>query len=283
MVIYVDVLIFINAVVDYLLLSTTALLTKSTPKFWRKLTAAIVASLFSLYIFLPPFDIAQQLFLMLCSSLVAVLVTFGFNYLKGFIRCTFVFYGVTFLFGGLMTAIYILFKPQRMSINNGVVYFDISPLVLITVTFLFYIVIWFFKKLSRRDADCAERCIAEIKLKNISLVKAAMLDTGHTLQDGFSGKTVIIIDKPTAVELVDSFNVDKMLSLNPPDNELGLGFRLIPTNTVSGESVLPAIVLESIRLKINKRTVFIDKPIAVISKLSFTEDYSVIVPPEAVN
>ena len=281
LVVYVDVLIFLNAVVDYLLLSITAVLTKNKPKFWRKLTAAIVAALFSMYIFLPPFGMGVQLLLRFSSSIAAVMIAFGYGYFRKFLRNTFVFYCVTFIFAGFMTGIYILLEPQSMSINNGIVYFDISPLILITVSFVFYVVMVVFRKIIHRDAESAKRCEVELMLNNKKINKTAMIDTGHTLEDGFGSNTVIIIDKPTAIELLDENNVEKMLNLIPPNPDLGLFFRLIPTKTVSGDSVLPAILLDYINVKIVKNSVIFNKPVAVISKTKLGEDYSVIIPPES--
>lgn len=283
MIVYVDILIFLNTVVDFIILNATCVLTKINVKLWRKIVTSLLSALFSLYIFLPPLGFWLGLLLRLSASLTAVLTAFGFKNVRRFLRCTAVFYGVSFIYAGGMIGIWMLFKPQNMSINNGIVYFDISPLLLITFSFIFYVIITIIKKFTGREADTAERIAVNLIFNKQSVQTTAMLDTGHTLTDSFGNSEIIIIDKATAEALFGAGNTSLMISLEPPEDDLKQFFRLMPIKTVSGESILPAVKINKIKVTYKKRTFNILNPIAVISDGRLGDDYSVVVSPTVLN
>lgn len=283
LIVYVDILLFLNTVVDFIIITATCTLTKIEVKLWRKIVASLLSALFSLYIFLPPFGFWLGLLLRLSSSLTAVLTAFGFKNVRRFLRCTAVFYGVSFIYAGGMAGIWMLFKPAYMSINNGIVYFDVSPLLLITFSFVFYVIITVIKKLTVREADLAERVAVNLTFQRQSVQTTAMLDTGHTLTDSFGNSEIVIIDKATAEVLFGENNTSLMISLEPPEDDLKRYFRLMQIKTVSGESILPAVKINKMKVTYKKKTFNILNPIAVISDGRLGDDYSVVVSPTVLN
>ncbi len=283
MIVYVDILLFLNTVVDFIILNATCVLTRIEVKLWRKITAALLSALFSLYIFLPPLGFWLGLLLRLSASLTAVLTAFGFKNVRRFLRCSALFYGVSFIYAGGMAGIWMLFKPQNMSINNGIVYFDVSPLLLITFSFIFYVVITIIKKFTAREADTAERIAVNLIFNKQSVQTTAMLDTGHTLTDSFGYSEIVIIDKLTAQTLFGVNNTSLMISLEPPEDELKRFFRLMPIKTVSGESIMPAVKIDRMKVTYKKKTFVISKPITVICDTMLGDDYSVVVSPSVLN
>lgn len=284
MTVYVDVLLFLNTVVDFLIISVAASLTHSTLKLWRKTVAALISALFSLYIFLPPQGFLIELLMRLLSSVAAVLMGFGFVRMRLFLRRLFAFYAVSFIYAGLMAGIEMFINPTQMSMNNGVVYFDISPLVLITLSFVFYLIIVAVKKLTGKESPMADRCVITLSFGKTDVERRAMVDTGHTLTDAFGNSVMIIIDRETSVEMFGDEDTLAMLSANVPKNtEIALKFRLIPVTTVSGERLLPAVKINRAKLVCDKKTYILNKPTAILSKGNLGDDYSVIIPPDAMN
>ena len=78
MVVYADILILVNFIVDYFLIKLTACITKSYIKIFRMVIAAFIGSIFSLYIFLPPLNPFLEILLKLVTSAVMVCIGFGF-------------------------------------------------------------------------------------------------------------------------------------------------------------------------------------------------------------
>ncbi len=282
-IVYVDILLFLNTVVDFIILNATCVLTRIKVKLWRKIVASLLSALFSLYIFLPPLGFWLGLLLRLSASLTAVLIAFGFKNVRRFLRCFFVFYGVSFIYAGGMAGVWMLLKPQNMSINNGIVYFDVSPLLLITFSFVFYVLITVIKKLTGREADSATRVVVSLMFEKQTVQTTAMIDTGHTLTDSFGNSEIVIIDKLTAQTLFGASNTSLMISLEPPEDDLKRFFRLMPIKTVSGESIMPAIKIDRMKVTYKKKTFNISNPVAVISDGKLGDDYSVVVSPTVLN
>ena len=282
--IYVDVLIFINTVVDYLLLCATSCLLKYKVPFFRKVIAAFASALFSLYIFLPSQSFVIELLMRVLSSAVTVAIGYRIKPLKSFFRALTVFYAVSFIYFGLMAGLWMFFEPAKMSLNNGVVYFDVSPLMLITLSFVFYVVIVLVKKLTQRSDEFAKRCEITLIYGTRSVKRQAMVDSGHSLNDMFSDSIVLIIDRITSTELFGEVQTKSMLTLNPPtDQELSLRFRMIPIKTVSADKIMPAVRLDKADIELGLKSCYLHRPIAVISEGKLSPEYSVIIPPEAIN
>ncbi len=284
MTVYVDVLMFINTVVNYLLICVTGVFIHKLQNVWRRLLGSFCAALFSLYIFLPSQPLAIELVMRLLSSCVAVLICFGFHNLRSFLRALSTFFAVSFIYAGLMAGIWMLFEPSKMSVNNGVVYFDISPLLLITASFVFYIVIVVVKKLTSKQAEFAERCSITVYFGQNQVNGTAMVDTGHTLNDGFSESTVMIADKVFAAKLFGKDDTDSMMTVRVPKSpNIAKGFRLIPVNTVSGDRLLTAVRVDKADILCKGKTYRLVKPTVAISEAELNDGYSIIIPPEALS
>lgn len=280
MVIYVDVLLFINIILDYLLLSLVSRLTGCDIPNIRKVIASLIASMFSLYIFLPDLSIILQFLLNIFSAVVIVFAAFGYKNTKRFLRCLFTFYSVTLLYGGFMSAVWMLFKPRGMSVNNGVVYFDISPLVLIAVSIVFYVVFVLFGKVTKKNATSARRCSVTLNFHKKSAVGIAMVDTGHTLSDMFGYSVMIIADRSIGVELFGN-QVEQVMRLEcPSDDNIAKRFRVCMVKTVSGEQLLGSIMIDTAEIYSEGKTFRLIKPVIVLTETQIDDECSLIIPPE---
>ena len=79
MVVYADILVILNLIVDYFLLSATAAILRVKVPVFRQLASAVVGALSSLYIFAPDFSIFVDLILRAAVCSVMVLCAFGFK------------------------------------------------------------------------------------------------------------------------------------------------------------------------------------------------------------
>lgn len=281
--IYLDVLIFLNAVVDFLIIAITEKIGKTKSKVYRKILAAFVASLFSLAMFLPTKSITFQLFLRLICSSLTVLIAFGFKKIKVFLRNLIFFYISSFLYVGLMLAVWFVFKPQSLAINNSVVYFNISPLLIITITFLSYLIISVARILTEKNSKNANRCQITIYLDDKSITKTAIVDTGHTLKDSFTDSQIIFVDQKLFFELIGSKNAEQILSGNPINSkELNLRFRLIPCGSVTGQELIKGLRCDKAKIELKEQEIILNSPILALSKTKFLDDYDVIISADAI-
>ena len=107
-----------------------------------------------------------------------IFITFGKCKIKAYIKRVLIFFALSFSFGGLMIFIYLAFKPKGMGIYNDVIYFDISPVLLIILTLVCYYILLLIKKLTKSvyksDIHNIEIKITSAIYLTQNLIQAAM-------------------------------------------------------------------------------------------------------------
>ncbi len=274
MVVYADVLITLNLFVNFFILKFTCRICKEKFSFGRQIFAAFVGAAFSLYIFLPPTGMITETVFRLVISALIVLLAFGFSSIKSLIRRVAVFFAVSFLYAGAMMGIWAIWKPNRLAINNGIVYVDISPAVLIIATLVSYGVLSLVRFFVAKQAYAGKRCRLKITYNKKSVDLTALVDTGHSLTDALSNKDVIIIEKKLALKLCQNLPTATDISSNPPN-----GFRLIPYSVVGGNGLLPAFSPDKVELLEDEKSTEIGSVLLGVSEVALGEDYKGIVSP----
>lgn len=273
MIVYVDILIVLNLIVNYFLLSATGKILKRKALFIRLFTGAFLGAIFSLYIFLPQSPLAVEFLLRLLLCFAVSFTVFGFLNFKEYLKVTAVFFGITCLYAGSLWAVWRVFKPKGMVVNNSVVYFDISAVALIVCTVFFYFVFVAFSKIFASNAETAERCDMVVTANGNKAEFTAILDTGNSLTDVFGNSEVIISDKKTVLQLFGTTDTAEK-------PELRKRYRIIPLNTVSGADMLEGFRCDTATAKLDGETVIIKNPILAISKTVFDSGYNAIINPK---
>lgn len=276
MVVYVDVLIFLNIFVNFFILQLTARICRDGCKTGRLILGALVGALFSLYIFLPPSKAVIEIAFRLAVSGVIILIAFGFDSFKSFARRIGVFFAASFLYAGFMMAVWALLKPQNLAINNGVVYINISPAILILATLISYAVLSLIRFLFRKHAADGTRCEMTIGVGARTVRLKALVDTGHSLTDSLTGNPVVIVERSVAEHLFSALpTVETITAGSAPD----CGFRMIPYTTVGGHGLLEAFQPDSVNVTLNGKTKTVDRVLVAVSNERLGEDYKAIISP----
>ncbi|MBQ4153692.1 MAG: sigma-E processing peptidase SpoIIGA [Clostridia bacterium] len=281
MTVYADVLIILNLFINFFILQLTSKLCKDGYRLYRMIISSLIGALFSLYIFLPPAGFFSETLLKLSLSAVMVLVCFGFDSIKSLFRRVAVFFGATFLYAGLMLGIWQVLKPANMAINNGIIYLDISPTVLITATALSYIIISLIRRISTKQAIMGERFEIEITLNGKSVTTTALADTGNSLKDAVTGKPIVIIEQALASQLVEYIPSPEAVTAGVVPHESG--FRMIPYSFVGGHSLLPAFKTSNIKITANGRLINFENILTAVTAEPLGEDYKAIIDPAMLN
>ncbi len=268
-------LLFLNLVVDYLLIAVAGSVLKKRPSVWRTVLGAGAGAISSLYIFLPPKSIFFEMLFKVFVCFIMSLCSFGFGCLKAFLRSMGVLVAVSCTYGGIMLAVWYLFKPKGMIINNSVVYFNISPLSLVCFSVVFYICFTVFSRMLSQNSEYAEKCQVEISANYNTTSFCAIVDTGNSIEDVFGKSEVIIADKSQVENLFGS--------LDKQNNILRGRYRVLPCGTVSGDGILEGYRCDSATVTTNSKTVTLKKPIIAVSKLPIRDGYFGIVNPKTIN
>lgn len=229
MIIYGEFLFIENFITTFLLLSLTAKLTGYHTHFGRKLSGSLIGAVSSFIIFWPmsPFT---SIILRVLSGTICVLSVFGHTNL---VAVTAIFFILTFTSGGMVMAI--LLWLQESAINHqGIIYIDsVTYFKLLSIGILaFGFTYWFIKLIRCRKIGSEVTGMAELIIKGERYFFRSYVDSGNSLKEPISGKSVILIDKAGA----------KKLTFEP--SSLEDRFALIPYRAVGVEMG----VLEGIRL-----------------------------------
>ncbi len=246
-VIYADILIAVNLIVNYLLLRACCAVTGADGKTLRLFLSAAAGGIFSLIIFVNGIPVLLNVLIKLVFLLFMVAVAFGVKSLKAFVKNCAAFFIANFVFAGIMLAISTLVLPHSALYVNGVVYFDINIVTLLAVSLVCYIVLSILSRLSKGRAPV--QCIYEIAVEygGIKVKGTALYDTGNSLRDSFSGRPVVIADKSFAQKIISQSG----------DITEQKNFRLIPYSTIKNGGALPAFMADSLEISTPKGNVVV--------------------------
>ena len=268
-----DVLIFLNCLVDYFLLLATAKITGENPKTFRTVLAALLGGISSIYIYLPQQKTVVEFLYKTAVAFLLTFVCYKFSGIKRYLKNVLAFLGVSCAYGGIMFALWMVFKPYGMVINNSVVYFSISPLTLVIFSTVGYIVFTLSFKIFKRSSPIAERCEIFVTACGKEISLNAIADTGNSLEDVLSNSEIIIADKSKVVSLFG--NIDAL-----EESKYAHLYRLLPCNTVSGGGSLQGFRCEKALLDKDGKKIILEKPILAVSKVPLNDDYNAIINPK---
>lgn len=268
--VYADVLVFLNVFVNYFLLLAVKKILKCEIKRKRIFLGAFLGGLYSLSIFFQ--DIPNFLRVILNISVLSLLVLVSFNTksFKMFVKQFLCFLLANFIFAGIMLAVWLFFRPSGMIYNNNIIYFNIDLKLLVISTVVCYFVLSVIFRFAKRAAP-KDRIIQVTLCDGENTIAVnALVDTGNTLTDSFSGKPVAIADVSVFKKLLGD-SLDTYFDFEITDRAL----RIIPVNTVHSSGTLRATVIDSMTVDSQKLTV--NKIILAQSKTKFSSgEYSLI-------
>lgn len=247
--VYADVLMLTNLYINFLLLRITSRLTSVKLGFWRTMLGAAVGSVFSLYILLPEIHFLLTAAVRAVMAAVIVFASFGRRRLKVFLRLFAAMFLSAFGFAGAMFGVWTAFKPRGMLINNSVVYFNISPLILIVTSAACYLITLAITALTRRTlAPPPPTCKVNIDYGVRSVTTDALIDTGNELRDSFTDTPVIVVDERVADTLLPCQVAHSMATMGAPPEQPVRGYRLIPYSVVGSNGLMPVFRPDRVRV-----------------------------------
>lgn len=242
-VVYADVLVVINIIVNYFLLRASAAVISFDFKAWRFLASSALGGAFSLIIFVDSVPAAALTAVKIIFLPLMVLTAFGYGSLRRFFKCCAAFFAANAAFAGLMLAGCAFLFPDSVIYKNSVVYFDINILTLTVAAVVCYAVLSVIARAVRSYTPPQSVCSIRLTKEGRSVEGRALFDTGNSLCDSFSGRPVVIAERKFIEGLLPPGNCGGELDITALH-----GFRLIPYTTVGGAGALPAFPADCIEI-----------------------------------
>lgn len=254
MIIYVDILLFVNTIINYAILMTAERLLKRNCRLYRILLGALTGALFSLLIFVDPRSRLLLYLLRILSSVLLTMITFGWRSKREFVKAVLCVILTSVGYCGFFILFYELFRPPDMIIVNDVVYLQNDPLWLTVLTAVIYVIILLIYKLfSERIKSTVVSLQFTVRQSTYSCI--GKIDTGCHLREPFSSSPVIIADR-------------SVFAVDPKQP-----FRVIPYTVIGGGSYLNSVKADSVM--IDKKQ--IDKEIYIASADINNPNYQAII------
>lgn len=266
-VIYADILVAINIIVNYLLLRASSALTGCQYKISRFIIASATGGIFSLIIFIENIPVWLNILIKISFLLVMVFIAFGVKSVKAFLKCCGAFFIANFAFAGIMLALNVTVMPYAAIYKNGVAYFDIDIFTLTVSAIICYAVLSIISRFTKSRIPQKSIYPIRITYGDKTVEGKALFDSGNSLCDCFSGKPAIIAENDFTKNLYGCNELTDMKN-----------FRLIPFSTIKSAGALPAFMAD--KTEIMNNGIWIEAKdiyIAVTEKKIVSGGYSALI------
>ncbi len=249
MVLYMDVLLLENLVINYLILYVTAKFSRVRVSSLRLFIGAAVGALYVAFIIVQPgMKIYYTTLAKILLSFFIVAITFSPRKVLPFLKTLVIFYISTFIFAGAVLA-FLFFNQQGGFVRNGIVYvpgysrwFSVF-LGIVTVG----IIINIFREVIQSRISKDKLLIpVKIAFDNRMIDLSALVDTGNSLKDPLTNMPVMVVEFKALEELLPA--EIKSIFENSKENDLSSvtatiskskwfsRFRLIPFSSLGKEN-----------------------------------------------
>lgn len=273
MTVYADILFLVNLYADFLLLALTDKCLRLGARNLRLFLAALSGAAFSLLFLLP----IKNLFvypLCLIFSFVMSFISFANKKTRFPLKAAFCLLMFSMFFGGITALLGRLLSTRRISAIGSIVYYDISPITLITLTAAAYFICTAaIRLLGRRRPDTEFMNIA-IENGGSRAELLGIIDTGNELKEPFSGEPAIVAELESLRAVLPE---DVLAYAEKRKSHGGRGFRLVPYSSLGGSGLLPAFKARSVCCKEDGRS--LECWIAVSSTRLWDGAAGCIIPP----
>lgn len=244
-VIYIDVLIAINVYIDFLLLKATARLLRLPHKTWRLALSSFVGAISCCTVLIPSLQGVLLVAIKVAVAAVMVWIAFGWEGMGPYIKQLVVLFVISTAFAGVATALWAFAAPQGFYVIGGVVYYDISPLLLAGLTAISYLLIRLYDRFIRKREPLGREYRLQIEMDGKAVEVKALYDSGNHLTEPFSGQPVAIITYGAAAKILpprwliavtSAWNQD----VPPPDTAVSAGLRIVAYQALGGSGLLYA-------------------------------------------
>ena len=278
--IYLDIILFENLCMNYIILCATGIVMKSKIKHIKFIISSLIGSLYAIVVYLKISNFASNIIMKIVLSIVMIWVAFDCKNFKNMFKYLLMFYLISFVFGGCSFALIYFVKPENIIIRNGVLV-GLYPIkvTLIAGAIAFIVIQIAFKitknKLSANDMMCFIELYFEVKKIKIK----ALIDSGNMLKEPISGYPVIVVERDKIEQILPSKliklinNIERGEQKEQEINEFSRKIRLIPFSSLGKQNgMLIGIKMEKIKIDFKDTAIYVNKVIAGIYNKKLTKE-----------
>lgn len=201
--IYADVILAENLIMNYLILWSTARLTRYNYSKVKLGIASLLGAVYAVLSYFPEYSFLFSFFMKILFSILIVIVAYTPAYFHLLLKLTGIFYIVSFVFGGAAFGLFYFINGLNLT-SNGISFIKDFPIkILVAAIIIAYITIKYSWDYVQHRIK-RERLIVRVEMsfdkKQLSL--DALVDTGNSLKDPITNVPVMITEYSMIRELL---------------------------------------------------------------------------------
>lgn len=166
-----------------------------------------------------------------------------------------------------------------MILKNSVVYFNISPLLLLVMTVICYFAIRGLNWMAGKRGHAGDFCLVTIRNNGCEIQVPARIDTGNSLKEPFSQFPVVVAEYDCIKtilpdEIQTSWEKNQFLPLE------GSRIRIIPFHALGGGGLLPAFRPEQVVVKWPEGSTELSAVYVAVCKIKLSETFHALLNPQ---
>lgn len=241
MCIYLDLLFLLNTAVNYLLLRGSAAMGRCAAPPLRTLGAAGIGGVYAAVSVLPELQLLQALpFQLLCAAGMAV-CTFGRR--KSTVKQGLLFLALSFALSGLVLLAVQAAEPDLLMLGGHAYYAVSTPALLLLAGLCYGLAAVVLSGFGAHHGGDLHTVTLELLQRRVTVT--ALRDTGNTLRDPVTGRTVLVADWQCLAKLLPEAELNRQAFLQPAALMARLSqayprcrFQLIPYRAVGNDGGL---------------------------------------------
>lgn len=292
--VYADVILLENLVMNYLILWSTARLTRYNYSKVKLGIASVLGAVYAVLSYFPQYSYMFSFFMKVLFSILIVVVAYTPAYFHLLLKLTGFFYVVSFVFGGAAFGLFYFINGLSLT-SNGISFIKDFPIKILAMAIIiaYFTIKYSWDYVQHRIRR--ERLIIQVEMSfdNKRLCLDALVDTGNSLKDPITNAPVMITDYSMIKELLPDdirriFEQSGENDLNAIAEIMSISkwatrFRIIPFKSLGRENgMLVGFKPDAVTIFDNDRKIQLNNIILAIYRKNLSKDgeYSALIHPE---
>ena len=292
--VYGDVILLENLIMNYLILWSTARLTRYNYSRVKLLIASVLGAVYAVLSYFPRYSYLFTFFMKILFSLLMIIIAYTPAYFHLLLKLTGIFYIVSFIFGGAAFGLFYFINGLNLT-SNGISFIRDFPvkILFVAVVAAYFTIKYSWDYVQHRIKR--ERIILKVEMcfEKKQLCLNALVDTGNSLKDPITSAPVMITEYDIIRDLLPD-DVKRIFE-RCTENDLNAiaeimtiskwaaRFRIIPFKSLGRENgMLVGFRPDTITIFDGDRKVQLSNIIIAIYRKNLSKDgeYSALIHPE---
>lgn len=214
MTIYLDIVLLENILLNYIIILSTAIISKEKINFIRIILSSVMGGICAIVTYIIDSSTVYGILIKVAISIIMIRIAFKNSRIKKLFKLLMFFYLVSFTFGGIAFMLLFFINPQNIKINDnrlvGIYPLKVTILAGLVGFVIISIVAQIIKnKMTKNSMICDLEIFYKGKYKKIS----TMLDTGNLLKEPISNADVIVVEKESLNEILNKEFLENIESI----------------------------------------------------------------------